>query len=160
MLMKYDKNNHAGAIWQKYDSSKGGIFKVGGETISGIGQQINLAKLININVANNWYDTGIAGNNLESGTYIMEVYINGQSKNAQFIERLSGIVAWHNSSTNSENSDEIPLSKAGHARNNHDIKLRTKRNPGGTYNVLKLQISDSSAWNAEDTVYFRFRKLI
>ncbi len=115
-------------------------------------------KNINISSANTWYDTGIEGTDLLSGTYIMEAYTSSYSVNSQYSERLSGIVAWYSSATNSSDADEISLSKAGHARNSHNIKLRVTRQSGR--NPLKLQISDTTAWSGSGEVVFKFRKLL
>ena len=87
--------------------------------------------------ADAWIDVGINGNDLESGTYIMQVWMNHNSEaTGQWNERISGIVAWFEGGTNSQCVDDIPVSKAGHATNSHNIKLRTARMSSG--GVLKL----------------------
>lgn len=119
----------------------------------------SISKSINISSTETWYDTGIKGNDLADGTYIMQVYINSWEANSQYREYLSGVVAWYSGTTNSLNADEIPLSKSGHARNNHNIKLRILRQ-GGSNDYTKLQICDSIAWSGYGTISFKFRKLI
>lgn len=123
-----------------------------------VGKIITFTKSINIAATNTWYDTGISGMDLSTGTYIMEAYTNSYSVNSQYGEKMSGIIAWYSGETNSSDADEIPLSKAGHARNSHNIKLRVTRQSGR--NPLKLQISDTTKWSGTGEVTFTFRKLI
>ena len=109
--------------------------------------------------ANSWTDVGINGQDLETGTYIMQVYMNDKSENTgQWNERISGILTWFEGSTNSEDADEIPISKSGHAKNAHNIKLRTTRTLNG--GRLKLQIYDDKQWYAVANVVFRFKRLL
>lgn len=124
-----------------------------------VGKVINFDKSIHISSAETWFDTGIKGNNMSPGTYIIQVFINSYQVNAQYGEYLSGVVAWTNQQTNSYNADEIPLSKAGHARNNHNIRLRILRQ-GGSNDYIKLQICDSIAWSGAGAINFKFRKII
>lgn len=124
-----------------------------------VGKVINFDKSIHISSAETWFDTGIKGNNMSPGTYIIQVFINSYQVNAQYGEYLSGVVAWTNQQTNSGNADEIPLSKAGHARNNHNIRLRILRQSGSN-DYIKLQICDSIAWAGAGAINFKFRKLI
>lgn len=124
-----------------------------------VGKVISFDKNIHISSANTWFDTGIKGNSMSPGTYAMQVNISSYQVNAQYGEYLSGIVAWTNQTTNSGNADEIPLSKAGHARNEHNIRLRILRQ-GGSNDYIKLQICDSIAWAGAGAVNFKFRKLI
>lgn len=124
-----------------------------------VGSITNIDKNIHISSSETWFDTGIKGNHLSEGTYVMQVYINSWEVNAQYREYLSGIVAWYSNTTNSGNADEIPLSKSGHARNNHNIRLRILRQ-GGSNDYTKLQICDSIAWAGAGAISFKFRKLI
>lgn len=120
-----------------------------------------ITKTIEIPAADTWYDTGISGADLANGTYIFEAYIYA-NYNYIYDERLSGVLSWYKETTNSNNYDEIPLSKSGHARNNHDIKLRVLRHSSNTGNIhnLTLQICDSIFWNRAATVIFKFRRMI
>ena len=109
--------------------------------------------------SNTWTDVGINGQDLETGTYIMQVYMNNNSEQTgQWNERISGILTWFEGSTNSEDADEIPVSKSGHAKNAHNIKLRITRtlNSGR----LKLQMYDDKQWYGKADVVFRFKRLI
>lgn len=118
-------------------------------------------KNVNVSVANTWYDTGITGSDLETGTYIMEVFTNSYGVNKQYSERMSGVVAWYHSGTNDSSTNEIPLSKAGHARNSHDIRFRIARSPSAeSPNTIRLQVSDTIAWSGAGTFTIKFRKII
>lgn len=109
--------------------------------------------------ADAWTDVGINGNDLESGTYVMQVWMNNNSEaTGQWNERISGIVSWFEGGTNSQGADDIPVSKAGHATNSHNIKLRTARMTSG--GVMKLQMYDNIAWTGNANVVFRFKRLI
>lgn len=126
-----------------------------------IGEIKEFVKQVNIAAINTWYDTGIIGSDLESGTYIMEVFTNSSGANNQYSERMSGVVAWYHSGTNDSGTNEIPLSKAGHARNSHNIKLRIARSRSTeTPNNIRLQISDTIAWTGTGYLTIKFRKII
>lgn len=109
--------------------------------------------------ANTWTDVGINGQDLQTGTYIMQVYMNNNSEQTgQWNERISGLLTWFEGSTNSEDADDIPISKSGHAKNAHNIKLRITRtlNSGR----LKLQMYDDKQWYGKADVVFRFKRLL
>lgn len=109
--------------------------------------------------ANTWTDVGINGQDLQTGTYVMQVWMNNNSEQTgQWNERISGILTWFEGSTNSEDADDIPVSKSGHAKNAHNIKLRITRtlNSGR----LKLQMYDDKQWYGKADVVFRFKRLI
>lgn len=126
-----------------------------------VGEIKEFVKQVNVSTINTWYDVGISGDDLETGTYIMEAYTNSSSVNNQYQERLSGIVAWYHSGTNDQTADEIQLSKAGHARNAHDIKFRIIRSRSTEIsNNIRLQVSDTIAWSGTGTFTIKFRKII
>lgn len=109
--------------------------------------------------ADTWTDVGINGQDLQTGTYIMQVFMNSNSEQTgQWNERISGILTWFEGSTNSEDADDIPISKSGHAKNAHNIKLRITRtlNSGR----LKLQMYDDKQWYGKADVVFRFKRLL
>jgi hypothetical protein len=111
--------------------------------------------------ANTWTDTGIYYNHLATGTYIMQVVLNDATpQNAQYGERISGILTWYALPTNGTDADVIPVSKSGHSRNGHNIQLRVLRTSSSGEGVLKLQIMDDVAWNGNANVVFRFKRLI
>lgn len=110
-----------------------------------------------LTVGTDWMDTGIAGSNLSTGTYAVQMYANCQGTGGLWREYFSGIMSWVADGTNSSEADEISLHKAGHAPNNQHIYLRTKRNTNGT---LSLQIAAKSAITTAISFEFKFKKLI
>lgn len=112
-----------------------------------------------IKLTTDWQDTGIAGNNLETGTYVVQVSGFNSSYTSLYSEIYSGIMTWYTSETNDLNNDEIFLHNAGHADNSNAIYLRTSRRAhdnGG----LHLQIACKVAATGTDTLTFKFRRLI
>ena len=112
-----------------------------------------------IKLTTDWQDTGIAGNNLETGTYIIQVSGFNSSYTSLYSEIYSGIMTWYASETNDLNNDEIFLHNAGHASNSNDIYLRTSRRLYGN-GGLHLQIACKVAATGTDTLTFKFRRLI
>lgn len=112
----------------------------------------------NLQVTTSWMDTGIVGNNLPSGSYIVQ--ISGMTSEATntWYEIWTGTMSWYNGTTNSTLSDEILLHNTGHASNDVKLYLRTIRSAGGGY--VKLQIASSRAFTKATNVTFKFRKLI
>lgn len=111
-----------------------------------------------IKLTTDWQDTGIAGNNLETGTYIIQVSGFNSSYTQIYSEMYSGIMTWYADSTNSGNASEIFLHNAGHADNSNAVYLRTLRTARNNY--LKLQIACKVAATGTDTLTFKFRRLI
>lgn len=132
---------------------------VGGKSVLTLAPTYTFTKTINLTEANTWYDTGIIGSDMDGGTYLMQIFLDGKGSAGQWAERISGLVAWYSGTTNSTNADEIPVSKAGHAPNSHNIKCRILRVSGGGH--IKLQMSDTIAWRDAtiDTVFY-FKRLI
>lgn len=112
--------------------------------------------------ANTWTDVGIKYDDLATGTYIMQVILNNNTSaiNNQFGERISGILSWYALPTNGTDADVIPVSKAGHSRNGHNIQLRTLRTITANGGVLKLQMTDDVSWNGNGDIVFKFKRLI
>ena len=110
-----------------------------------------------LTVGTDWMDTGIAGSNLSTGTYAIQMFANCQGTGGIWTEYFSGIMSWYASNTNSAEADEISLHKAGHAPNGQHIYLRTKRNSSGT---LSLQIAAKTAITTAISFEFKFKKLI
>ena len=130
-------------------------------TLETVGKIKEFKKTVSVSAAHTWYDTGITGSDLETGTYIMEVFTNSSGANNQYSERMSGVVAWYHSGTNDSGTNEIPLSKAGHARNSHDIRFRIARSRSTeSPNTIRLQVSDTIAWSGAGTFIIKFRKII
>lgn len=112
-----------------------------------------------IKLTTDWQDTGIAGNNLETGTYVVQVSGFNASYTSLCSETYSGIMTWYASETNSDNYSEIFLHNAGHADNSNAIYLRTSRRAYGN-GGLHLQIACKVAASGTDTLTFKFRRLI
>lgn len=130
-------------------------------TLETVGKIKEFKKTVSVSAANTWYDTGITGSDLETGTYIMEAYTDSSGVNKQYKERMSGVVAWYHSGTNDSGTNEIPLSKAGHARNSHDIRFRIARSRStDSPNTIRLQVSDTIAWSGAGIFTIKFRKII
>lgn len=111
-----------------------------------------------LKVTNAWMDTGIRGNNLSTGTYAVQLCVDGAGQGGQWTEYYSGIMSWYDGGTNSSDSDEIFLHKAGHATNEKSIYLRTIRELNGGF--VRLQIAADSAFTVAVNLTFKFKKLI
>ena len=110
-----------------------------------------------LTIGTSWMDTGIAGSNLATGSYIVQVSGMDSTATGFYSEIWTGTMSWYSGTTNSTDSDEIVLHKAGHASNGKTIYLRTIRvSSNGT---LKLQIAASAALSSTN-VTFKFRRLI
>ena len=118
----------------------------------------------NITVTSEWMDIDefYGGNKsflTQSGTYIVQVYINGTGDDI-YENYFSGIMSWYTGYTNSNNADEIILHRVGHGYSN-TIYLRTKEslttneaNPS----YIKLQISANIDLK-EHTYKFKFKRI-
>ena len=111
-----------------------------------------------LKVTTSWMDTGIAGSNLGTGTYAVQMLVNDGTNTNHWYEYYSGIMSWYNGTTNSTDVDEILLHKAGHAPNGRHMYLRVQRTSSNGY--LKLQISSTHAFTAASNIVFKFKKLI
>lgn len=111
----------------------------------------------NLTITQKWMDTGIQGNSLQDGTYIVQVTINS-SDNGMWNIFSSGVMSWYSGNTNDSEEDEIILHRVGHAYGNV-IYLRTIQLSGGT-SGMKLQISSSKDFTKEAKVTFKFKKII
>ena len=110
-----------------------------------------------LTIGTSWIDTGIVKSNLQSGSYMVQIYNNGRSDTELWDERWTGVMSWYDGGTNNTGADEISLHCAGHANNGRHLYLRTVRTPNG--GGLKLQIACTNNLNSS-TYEFRFRKLI
>ena len=111
----------------------------------------------NLTITQKWMDTGIQGNSLQDGTYIVQVTINS-SDNGMWNIFSSGVMSWYSGNTNDTEEDEIILHRVGHAYGSV-IYLRTIQLSGGT-SGMKLQISSSKDFTKEAKVTFKFKKII
>jgi hypothetical protein len=111
-----------------------------------------------LTLQNIWQDTGISGEDLETGAYTIQLYANdidtGGFNNNEF---YTGTMSWFSGPTSESletPNDEIVLHRAG-GGSDAGIFLRTLRS-----NNLKLQIF-SNIENTNPSEYsFRFKKLI
>ena len=110
-----------------------------------------------LTVGTSWTNTGIVKTNLQSGSYMVQIYNNGRSDTELWDERWTGVMSWYDGGTNSNEADEISLHCAGHANNGRHLYLRTVRTPNG--GGLRLEIACSHNLGSS-TYEFRFRKLI
>lgn len=111
----------------------------------------------NLTITQKWMDTGIQGNSLQDGTYIVQVTINS-SDNGMYNIFSSGVMSWYSGNTNDSEEDEIILHRVGYAYGNV-IYLRTIQLSGST-SGMKLQISSSKDFTKEAKVTFKFKKII
>ena len=128
--------------------------------LDALGDIVTIQK--SLKLTTDWMDTGIAGENLSSGTYIIQVSGLTTNSTGFYQEVYSGVMTWFSSMTNSTGVDEIQLHNAGHAENGNEIYLRTARMNAGSDSKgrLKLQIAALKAGTAADTITFKFRKMI
>ena len=103
----------------------------------------------------NWSDTGIAGTNLSTGSYIVQMLVNDGTVNTS--EYYTGNMSWYDGTCTSGESDEILLHKAGSASGNNHVYLRVLRVASGS---MKLQIASSTAFTTSTSITFKFRKII
>ena len=62
-----------------------------------------------------WTDTTISGNDLVTGSYIVQIYSDEQASNMNYNEYYTGFMLWYDSSTNStETSEIIPMQLVTH----------------------------------------------
>lgn len=110
-----------------------------------------------------WQETGIKGNALATGTYIVQLYAND---NNNIDEYYSGSMSWWAGNTSgtttaaSLRTDEIVLHRAGASTNGREIYLRTWRSEAGNTDGLRLQIYCNVASSGSYGYRFKFRKLI
>lgn len=112
-----------------------------------------------LQLTTSWIDTGITGNNMPSGTYVVQISGLSSTATSTYNEIWSGVLSWYNGVTNSSDYDEILLHKAGHASNGVTMYLRTLR-VGGSSSYLKLQMCTSRNFTSASNIVFKFRKLI
>lgn len=112
-------------------------------------------------ISTEWKDVGIQGNDLETGSYYMQVYVNNISEGGKSIDEYhTGILSWYSSQITGPillETDEIPLHRAG-ASKEGILFLRTVRSE--KYGSIKLQILASYNSINNSNYVFKFRKII
>ena len=112
-----------------------------------------------LTVTTDWMDTGIKYTDIPaSGTYIVQVYVDAQSDTIYY-GYWSGVMSWYASTTNSSETDEILLHRAGHHLG-RSIYLRTiaSTNTAGTH--LRLQIAASTTMSKAYNYKFKFKQIL
>ena len=107
-----------------------------------------------------WKDTSISGNDLVTGSYIVQIYSNEQASNMNYHEYYTGFMSWYDSSTNSTESSEIILHAAGEKPDSNHIYLRVLRQSGNANLKLKLQMRRDIATNTSKDYIFKFRRMM
>lgn len=144
------------ALWAYIKSKADSVYQKKGDYSSEI---TTITK--SIQLTTDWQDVGIAGKDLETGTYAVQVSGFNSSYTYLYGEIYSGVMTWFAGDTNNGGrSDEIFLHNAGHAENNNAIYLRTSRTNRGDDGTLHLQIACKVAATGTDTLTFKFRRLI
>lgn len=108
-------------------------------------------------LTNNWKDTGIEGTALSTGSYMIQIMPTDNAVTTQVNEYYTGIMSWYSGSTNSTDTDEIILHKAGQNANAKHIYLRVARSASG---VLKLQIAYTEELTSATNITFKFKRMI
>lgn len=106
-----------------------------------------------LKVTKNWMDTGISGTNLNTGTYIIQVTVNGGNMTECI---WSGTMSWYNGTCSDTEADEILLHRSGKAYSD-TIYLRTIMQSSG---ALKLQIAADEDLSASYEYTFKFKRVI
>lgn len=106
-----------------------------------------------LKVTKNWMDTGISGTNLNTGTYIIQVTVNGGNMTECI---WSGTMSWYNGTCSDTEADEILLHRSGKAYSD-TIYLRTIMQSSG---ALKLQIAADEDLSASYKYTFKFKRVI
>lgn len=106
-----------------------------------------------LKVTKNWMDTGISGTNLNTGTYIIQVTVNGGNMTECI---WSGTMSWYNGTCSDTEADEILLHRSGKAYSD-TIYLRTIMQSSG---AVKLQIAADEDLSASYEYTFKFKRVI
>ena len=129
------------------------------------GTKIDQIKTItcNLRLLTEWQDVGINSTNLETGTYIVQLYAHdigaGGSNNNEY---YSGVMSWYSNNTGSSDpqpTDEVPLHRSG-GSSDGNLYLRTFRSPAGNPLKLKLQIYSNIEAASASNYVFKFRRII
>lgn len=110
-----------------------------------------------LTLTKNWTNTGIEGTSLSTGSYMIQVTPTDHTATNQYHEYYTGTMSWYSGSTNSTETDEIILHKAGHAPNSRHIYLRVARHSSG---ILKLQIAFTEELKTATNITFKFKRMI
>lgn len=116
-----------------------------------------------LTLTTDWQDTGIKSTDLDTGTYIVQLFANDSgSGGTNSNEYYSGTMSWYSGDTNSSlelPTDEIVLHRAG-GSGEGALYLRTFRTATSNPDNLKLQIYSNTANNSSSNYVFKFRRMI
>jgi hypothetical protein len=110
----------------------------------------------NLSISTSWIDTGIIGSDLETGSYIIQVFSHNGPL-GQYHSTFTGFMSWYNTVTNSNYYNEVLLHSVGNDITNV-LYIRTQLLLGNT-NTLKLQIRLSGG-SGSGNFTFKFRRMI
>ena len=111
-----------------------------------------------LTLTNAWQDTGIAGTDLATGSYMVQVFANDSGVGGGHINMYyTGVMSWFSSTANENSYSEVVLSRAGNAAAAGTIFLRVAQVNLGT---LKLQISGTTINSGASNYAFSFRRMI
>ena len=119
-----------------------------------------------LTLTTNWQNTGIAGSNLTSGSYVVQISGIDYSVSSIYWEVYTGFMTWFSGGTNGNSGNytdtwDIPLHAAGHARNDRVISLRTLAHPNSDSSpYCQLQIKCTTAFSGASSITFKFCKII
>lgn len=133
----------------------------GVETVIEIGYRDPITTITtSLVLSTEWENTGISGQDLETGTYAVQIYANDISNGgSNSNEYYSGIMSWYAGDTNGVESDEIALHRAG-ASADGNLYLRTKRTLFSDPLDLILEVRSNIPTVSSNNYVFRFRRLI
>jgi hypothetical protein len=116
-----------------------------------------------LTITTDWQDTGIKSTDLETGTYIVQLYANDSGIGGSNVnEYYSGVMSWYSGNTDSSlelPTDEIVLHRAG-GGGQGALYLRTYRTPTANPDNLKLQIYSNTSNPSSSNYVFKFKKMI
>jgi hypothetical protein len=111
-----------------------------------------------LTLTNAWQDTGIAGTDLATGSYMVQVFANDSGVGGGHINMYyTGVISWFSSTANENSYSEVVLTRAGNAAAAGTIFLRVAQVNLGT---LKLQISGTTINSGASNYAFSFRRMI
>lgn len=130
------------------------------------GGSVSLKSIVitkNLTLSTDWQDTGIKSTDLETGTYMVQLYANDSGVGGTNInEYYSGIMSWYSGNTDSSlelPTDEIVLHRAG-GGGQGALYLRTYRTPSADPDNLKLQMYSNTSNASSSNYVFKFKKML
>lgn len=131
-------------------------------THEGVYQPLDLVYVLTktFTLTTDWTYVGIHGTDLQTGTYAIQVYANDATNGGTNVdEYYSGTMSWYAGNTDSVESDEIALHRAG-ASTDGNIYLRTHRTLSDDTRDLILEVRSNIPTLSPNNYVFKFRKLI